>query len=332
MSRAACASTSRRGPRHCPGDRIGGQGRPDEGRPGRLRRDRAHRKVAPRSAGRAQARGVREARAEDSRCARRHACCAAQARGAAVRDAAAGHHRRARLASSHVHRVGQRPVPAVLVAAVGIAFSGILFRPRMCPPPPAPSTGAGWAPAALRSRPNRRSPLRQARTPSRAARLAGRSAFFAADLCCGTTRSSSSAPGSQPCSATPRSSSSDCWRGHSSARAATLLARGDPGRRDRRRPDLGRARTGRIRIESSSRCGLRRADRHRLRRVSARAPPREQRSQATRRAALHRNSLLGDLLRRDRSRDRRPRPDALPVGDRAGSIRSPSPLRSSGGC
>src|SRR5262249_9390592 len=54
-----------RGPRGRIGDRLGGEERPDEGKPGGLRRDRLDRTAATGGSGRTATRGVREARDQD---------------------------------------------------------------------------------------------------------------------------------------------------------------------------------------------------------------------------------------------------------------------------
>ena len=102
----------------------------------------------------------------------------------------------------------------MLVGAVAIAFSGILFRLAHV----SASTGAFyrcvWAlPPLWRARADRGSPLRPARAAARS-RSRGWPARSSPPISSsGTTRSSRSAPVSRRCSATRRSCSSDCSRG-----------------------------------------------------------------------------------------------------------------------
>ena len=229
--------------------------------------------------------------------------------------------------------VGQRPVLAVLVAAVGISFSGILFRLSHV----SSSTGAFyrcvWALPPL---------FVLARIEDRRYGKRERHARYA-----GVARRRVLRRGSDPLAQRdragrrrardgPRQRAGRARRparvGSARRAAATLVARGDSHRRFRRRPHLGCARTGRVRIESAARRGLRRADRHRVRGLSARPATEQQGSAPACRAAFHRDVVFGDLLRGDRSRHRRPRSDALPVGDRLARRARPLLAGRSGGC
>ena len=78
----------------------------------------------------------------------------------------------------------------------------------------------------------------------------------------------------------------------------------------------GRARAGRVRIEPAARRDLRRADRRRVRGLSAHPAAGEQGPAPPGRTAVHGDALLCDRLRGDRARHRRPRSDAFALRDR----------------
>ena len=195
--------------------------------------------------------------------------------------------------------VGQRPVLAVLVAAVGISFSGILFRLSDV----SSSTGAFyrcvWAlpPLLVLARIEDRRYGKRERRAVLLACLAG--AFFAADLILWHNAIELVGAGLATV------------LGNTQVVLVGLLAWVLLGERPQDSSlaaipfvglgvvlDLRGSRAGRIRIESAARRGLRRADRDRVLGLSARPAPGEQRSPPAGRPALHGNTLCQQFFAR----------------------------------